>query len=90
MKIRKSTIKTGVVHNAKALYWLNVSSSDGPPTNGFRMTRESLKELRTQIYRVLAGYIGGGWSYSVAKGKVVLTRVRFRKTKPKSALAESK
>lgn len=74
--------KTGVVHNTKTLYWLNVSTTSGPPTNGFKMTRRGLKELSQQIDRVLAGYVGGGWCYSVQKGKVVLGRVRFNRRKP--------
>jgi len=74
--------KTGVVHNTKRLYWLNVSSPSGPPTNGFPMTRRGLRELRSQIDRVLAGYVGGGWAFSVYRGRAVLRRVRSRRIKP--------
>lgn len=83
MKNPHPPTKTGVVHNTKELYWLNVSRIDGPPTNGFKMTRKGLRELRTQIDRVLAGYVGGGWAYTCERGKVALRRIRFNRSKPR-------
>jgi hypothetical protein len=46
------------------------------------MTRRGLRELRLQIDRVLAGYVGGGWAFATYKGKVSLRRVRSRNVKP--------
>ncbi len=74
--------RTGVVHNTRRLYWLNVSTPSGPPTCGFPMTRRGLKELRSQIDRVLAGYVGGGWAFTTYRGEVALRRVRSRRIKP--------
>lgn len=75
-------IKTGVVHNAPGLYWLNISPISGPPTQGNQMTRKGLLELRTQIDRVLVGNTGGGYAYTVRKGKVRLTRIRYMHGEP--------
>lgn len=74
-------IKTGVVHNAPGLYWLNISPVSGPPTQGNQMTRKGLKELRSQIDRVLGGYTGGGWAYFSVNRKTGLQRVRFKRSK---------
>jgi hypothetical protein len=71
-------IKTGVVHNAPGLYWLNISPISGPPTQGNQMTRKGLLELKRQIERVLAGKVGGGWAYGARSGKVRLERVRAK------------
>jgi hypothetical protein len=46
------------------------------------MTRRGLKELRSQIDRVLAGYVGGGWAFTTYRGEVALRRVRSRRIKP--------
>lgn len=72
---------TGVVHNARGSYWLNVSRPKGPPTHGFRMTRQGLEQLRLQIDRVLAGYLGGGWAYGAQGGRVRLMNVLFDRRK---------
>lgn len=63
-------IKTGVVNNAIGLYWLNISPLSGPPTEGNRMTRKGLIELRDQITNVLEGHGGGGWSFIVRVDRI--------------------